>query len=107
MRDVVTLAGYEPSETPFMDDEDEAETQLTDEFAEQLFDQHELLFANAERSVLLVPQGLDCSGENGTIKHVVITMNPAGVGLGDSGTSTKRPTELRSAQPRRITLRGW
>ena len=75
----VNLAGYDPSETPFMDDEDDAEDELEIEMHEQLFDAHELVFAENERSVLLVLQGLDCSGKNGTIKHVVIAMNPAGV----------------------------
>lgn len=75
----VNLAGYDPADTPFMDDEDDAEDELEDAMHEQLFDAHELLFAEAERKVLLVLQGLDCSGKNGTIKHVVIAMNPAGV----------------------------
>lgn len=37
----------------------------------------------------MVLQGLDCSGKNGTIKHVVTTMNPAGVGT----ASFTEPTE--------------
>ncbi len=77
--DYVNLAGYDPADTPFMDDEDDAEDELEDKMHEQLFDAHELLFAESERKVLLVLQGLDCSGKNGTIKHVVIAMNPAGV----------------------------
>lgn len=75
----VNLAGFDPAATPFIDDEDEAEDELEDDLADRLFDQHELLFANADRPMLLVLQGIDCSGKNGTIKHVVIHMNPAGV----------------------------
>ena len=74
----VNLAGYDAAATPFIDDEDDAEDELED-MQEELFDAHELVFAEKERSVLLVLQGLDCSGKNGTIKHVVIAMNPAGV----------------------------
>lgn len=85
----VNLAGYDPADTPWMDDEDDAEDELEDEMHEQLFDAHELVFAEKERSVLLVLQGLDCSGKNGTIKHVVIAMNPAGVRT----TSFQEPTE--------------
>lgn len=90
---IVNLAGYDPAATPFMDDEDDAEDQLEDEFAERLFDLHELLFANADRSMLLVLQGLDCSGKNGTIKHVVIHLNPAGVRVASFGPPTEEEAE--------------
>lgn len=76
---VVNLAGYDPAATPFIDDESDATDELEGELGEELFDQHELLFANAERAVLLVLQGVDCSGKNGTIKHVAIKVNPAGL----------------------------
>lgn len=79
LRGVVNLAGYDPRRTPFVEDKSDAKDQLDKQLAEQLFDLHELLFANDRRAVLLVLQGVDCSGKNGTIKHVVIRMNPAGV----------------------------
>ena len=90
---IVNLAGYDTAATPFVDDEDDAEDELEDEFAEQLFDLHELLFANEERAMLLVLQGLDCSGKNGTIKHVVIHMNPAGVRVASFGPPTEEEAE--------------
>ena len=90
----VNLAGYEPADTPYEDDEDDAEDELEDKMHEQLFDAHELVFAEEERSVLLVLQGLDCSGKNGTIKHVVIAMNPAGVRT----SSFLKPTEEEEKQ---------
>ncbi len=77
--DNVNLAGHDPAETPFVGDVDDADDQLEGPMQEQLFDAHELLFAEEDRSLLLVLQGLDCSGKNGTIKHVIIAMNPAGV----------------------------
>ncbi len=76
---IINLAGYETEATPFVDSKDEAKSQLDDEYIDRLFDLHELMFAAKERAVLLVLQGIDCSGKNGTIKHVVIAMNPAGV----------------------------
>jgi len=85
---IVNLAGYDPSATPFVDDEDDADDEL-DEMREQLFDLHEMMFAAEDRRVLLVLQGPDCSGKNGTIKHVVIAMNPAGVRV----ASFAEPTE--------------
>ena len=90
---IVNLAGYDSAATPFVDDEDHAEDELEDELAERLFDLHELLFANEERSLLLVLQGLDCSGKNGTIKHVVIRMNPAGVRVASFGPPTDEEAE--------------
>ncbi len=75
----VNLAGFDAAETPMVDGKSEAKDELEDDLADELFDQHELLFASRKRSLLLVLQGTDCSGKNGTIKHVVIHMNPAGV----------------------------
>ncbi len=75
----VNLAGFDPAATPFVDGKKAAKKDLDHGLPDILFDQHELLFANKNRAMLLVLQGLDCSGKNGTIKHVVIHMNPAGV----------------------------
>lgn len=78
----VNLAGYETNATPFIDDEADAEkiaVRDLEKMQSQLYDAHDLLFAESDRKVLLVLQGLDCSGKNGTISHVVIAMNPAGV----------------------------
>jgi PPK2 family polyphosphate:nucleotide phosphotransferase len=91
--DYVNLAGYDPAQTPFIDHEDDAEDELEDDMHEQLFDAHELLFAEADRKVLLVLQGLDCSGKNGTIKHVVIAMNPAGVRIASFAEPTGEEVE--------------
>src|SRR5581483_2487703 len=38
-----------------------------------------LLYAEARRSVLVVLQGIDAGGKDGTIKHVMTGMNPQGV----------------------------
>jgi PPK2 family polyphosphate:nucleotide phosphotransferase len=70
------IAGLDPART-FLDRSD-AEREL-DDLRGELFDLHELMMANEDHAVLLVLQGLDCSGKNGTIKHVVSAMNPAGV----------------------------
>ena len=85
----VVISGYDAAETPFVESKSDAKDQLKSEYPDQLFDQHELLFANENQSLLLVLQGLDCSGKNGTIKHVVMHMNPAGVRT----ASFTKPTE--------------
>lgn len=48
-----------------------------------------LLFAEGKSSVLVILQGMDASGKDGVIKHVLGTMNPQGVQV----TSFKVPTE--------------
>ena len=63
-----------------------AELQKCEERLRQL--QH-LLYADCRRSLLVVLQGLDASGKDGTISHVFSTMNPEGVRV----ASFKKPTE--------------
>jgi PPK2 family polyphosphate:nucleotide phosphotransferase len=46
-----------------------------------------LLYAEARRSFLVVLQGIDAAGKDGTIKHVMSGLNPQGVGV----TSFKVP----------------
>ncbi|MBN6038800.1 PPK2 family polyphosphate kinase [Amycolatopsis sp. 195334CR] len=45
----------------------------------ELDDLQERLFAEGERSVLLVLQGMDTSGKGGTVRHVLGMVNPQGV----------------------------
>jgi PPK2 family polyphosphate:nucleotide phosphotransferase len=54
----------------------------------KLFGLQERLFAEHKRSVLIVLQGMDTSGKDGTITHVIGGMNPQGVLI----TPFKQPT---------------
>jgi len=90
---VVTMAGYDPSATPFVEGKKQAKRAVEQEFPDRLFDAHELLFAECDRNALLVLQGVDSSGKNGTIKHVVIHMNPAGVRVASFGEPTEEELE--------------
>ncbi|CEF54470.1 hypothetical protein AGA_797 [Acetobacter ghanensis] len=47
----------------------------------------ELLYANQTHSVLIILQGMDAAGKDGTIKHVMSGVNPQGVAV----TSFKQP----------------
>ena len=73
----LTMAGFDPAET--FTSKSDAEAELEGDLWPRLFDLHELMMANEEHRILLVLQGLDCSGKNGTIKHVIAAMNPAAV----------------------------
>jgi PPK2 family polyphosphate:nucleotide phosphotransferase len=54
----------------------------------RLLNLQERLFAEHKRSLLIVLQGMDTSGKDGTIGHVISGMNPEGVNI----TSFKQPT---------------
>jgi PPK2 family polyphosphate:nucleotide phosphotransferase len=54
----------------------------------KLFELQERLFAEQKRSVLIVLQGMDTSGKDGTVTHVIGGMNPQGVSI----TPFKQPT---------------
>lgn len=83
-----TLAAYDPDSTKLVDSKGDAKDDL-DDLRDKIFDLHEKLMAEDQRRVLLVLQGTDASGKNGTIKHVVSAVNPAGVTI----SSFTAPTE--------------
>ncbi|HEX6476513.1 MAG TPA: PPK2 family polyphosphate kinase [Acidimicrobiales bacterium] len=58
---------------------------LLDEGVELLSDYQARLYAEASSSVLLVLQGSDASGKDGTIKHVMRGINPQGVDVRSFG----------------------
>jgi PPK2 family polyphosphate:nucleotide phosphotransferase len=59
----------------------------------ELQDLHELLYAENKRALLIVLQGMDASGKDGTIKHVMSGVNPQGCSV----TSFKQPSTLELA----------
>lgn len=54
---------------------------------------HDRLWAEAERSVVLVLQGMDAAGKDGTIRRVLTGLNPQGCTV----TNFKAPTDLDRA----------
>jgi len=57
---------------------------------EKLAALHDLLYAEHKRSLLIVLQGMDAAGKDGTIKHVMSGVNPQGCSV----TSFKQPSTL-------------
>jgi len=51
---------------------------------------HDLLYAEHKRSLLIVLQGMDAAGKDGTIKHVMSGVNPQGCRV----TSFKQPSPI-------------
>ena len=81
----VELSAFDPENTHGVRKEEAAE-KLTGNL-ERLAELQYLLYAEARRSLLVVLQGIDAGGKDGTVRHVMSGMNPQGVGV----TSFKVP----------------
>jgi len=86
----IDLADYDPDDTGGMKHK-EADAQLT-QLEERLGQQQDLLYGASHQSVLVVLQGMDTSGKDGTVKHVMTTVNPIGCHVWDFKVPT--PDEL-------------
>jgi PPK2 family polyphosphate:nucleotide phosphotransferase len=62
---------------------------VTAENRERLSDLHELLWAENQRSILIVLQGMDTSGKDGVIRNVMAGVDPQGCKV----TAFKRPSD--------------
>ena len=81
------LARHATDSHPGVEDKEKAAAaESTD--GERLAGLQERLFAEESRMLLLVLQGIDTSGKDGTIKHVIGDVNPLGCRI----TSFKKPT---------------
>jgi PPK2 family polyphosphate:nucleotide phosphotransferase len=86
------LAGRDPGETSaWKGGKRQAEERLA-ELTERLEALQELLWAEHRHRVLVVLQGMDTSGKDGTIRHVFEGVNPSGVRVAAFKTPT--PEEL-------------
>jgi PPK2 family polyphosphate:nucleotide phosphotransferase len=85
-RGKVDLAAIDPSETNGVQRHQVDERTLADE--EHIMSLQESLHAEGKRSVLIVLQGMDTSGKDGTIRYALRGLNPQGVRI----VSFKAPT---------------
>src|SRR5947209_5331738 len=76
---------FDPGNTHGVD-RDEGEKALVKD-KERLCELQNLLYADSRRSILVVLQGIDAGGKDGTIRHVMSGLNPQGVDV----TSFKVP----------------
>jgi len=84
----VTLRKLDPSDTGGYRDKDEAQARVDADIAD-LSRLQNLLYAARTHSVLVVLQGIDTAGKDGTIRHVFSGINPQGCRV----ASFKKPTE--------------
>ncbi len=82
----VDLEAIDPSETNGVKRQQADERTLADE--EHVMSLQETLHAEGKRSVLIVLQGMDTSGKDGTVRYALRGLNPQGVRI----VSFKAPT---------------
>ncbi|MHB8863803.1 MAG: polyphosphate kinase 2 family protein [Pirellulaceae bacterium] len=90
--DSVKLDKIDAHYTGDLDSRKEADRQL-EAYGESLRDLQYRMYAENKRSLLIVLQGRDAAGKDGTIRHVFGAMNPQGCTV----TSFKVPTSVEAA----------
>jgi len=84
----VKLRDRDASRTAGLDSREAAEA-LLERNKKRIFDLQEALYAERRRALLVVLQGTDTSGKDGTVKHVVGLVNPSGCRITSFGKPTK------------------
>ncbi len=74
----VSLKKLDPADTGSYKDAGEVEGLLKKQL-DELVDLQHLLYAENRRALLIILQGMDTSGKDGTIRHVMAGMSPLGV----------------------------
>src|SRR3954452_16019050 len=73
----ISLADADPADTARDDDPEEAWTQIT-ELQERIAELQERLYAEEQRALLVVLQGIDAAGKDSSVKHTFRETNPQG-----------------------------
>lgn len=73
----IKLADFDPDYTGEQGDKQSAGEELKG-LRKELYAQQEMLWAARHQSVLMILQGTDTSGKDGTIRHVLANLNPQG-----------------------------
>lgn len=84
----VKLSHYDPDDTGKYKNKAQAEAKL-ESHRQRLFELQELLYAEDKRALLVVLQGMDGAGKDGTIRHIFTGVNPQGCQV----TSFKVPSD--------------
>ena len=88
------LRDFDPEATPFARGDEAAQRTLLDALATELDALQDRLHAGGERKLLLVLQGMETSGKDGTIRWVFSKTSPLGVRV----AAFKAPTEEERAR---------
>ena len=82
------MSDVDPDSTPGLKGGKKKALRDIEKHTEELFDLHQRLYAEHKRSLVVVLQGMDTSGKDGTVTHVMRNFNPQGVLI----TPFKAPT---------------
>ncbi|MFF2020029.1 PPK2 family polyphosphate kinase [Paenibacillus sp. NPDC058177] len=83
----ISLSKLDPGEKGTFKSKEEASVE-TERLKERLAELQDILFAQKKHSLLVILQGMDSSGKDGTVKHIFSGLNPQGFTV----TSFKKPT---------------
>lgn len=86
------LGDCDPEDTAHVTDKDMA-LAIQQKNTQKLEDLHDLLYAEQKHAILILLQGMDAAGKDGTVKHVMSGVNPTGCTV----TSFKVPTPEEAA----------
>src|SRR5215813_15570188 len=75
----VDLRDWDPDDKSASRGSKEEDEERLTELAGRIDELQELLYAESKRGVLIVLQGMDTSGKDGTIRHVFHEVDPLGV----------------------------
>jgi PPK2 family polyphosphate:nucleotide phosphotransferase len=87
--DKVDLRKFDPDDTNLAPGDKEVTTAKSGKLCVKLADLQELLFAEHKHKLLIVLQGMDTSGKDGTVRHVMQGVSPQSV----RAVSYKKPTQ--------------
>ena len=85
----IKLADIDTRDADGVPDDKEELGRCNEKTQERLAELQELLFAEHQRKLLIVLQGMDTSGKDGTVRHVMGGFNPSGVRV----VPFRKPTE--------------
>ena len=88
------LASIDPADAPFLEGNEQAQRDRLEHLAGELDELQNLLHAEGRRKLLLVLQGMDTSGKDGTIRWVFSRTSPLGVRV----TAYKAPNDDERAR---------
>ncbi|HEY8133105.1 MAG TPA: polyphosphate kinase 2 family protein, partial [Thermoanaerobaculia bacterium] len=86
----VRLRDFDPDDTSLAPGDKDETNEESDLLTKRLVDLQELLYAGHRYKVLVVLQGMDTSGKDGTIRHVMRGVSPQSV----RAVPFKKPTQL-------------
>ena len=85
----IRLGDIDPADTGGFKSEDDVREKM-ERFQKHLYDLHYQMYAENRRALLIILQGIDASGKDGTVRYLAGGFNPQGLKI----HSFKKPSEL-------------